>query len=50
MIPIANCDQYEIDDDDLLDNCYATSEAESEEDNDDFSMINPDLLDFFGYG
>ena len=35
---------HDIDLNDLLDN-YVVSESESDEDNDDFGMLNPDLLD-----
>ena len=38
--------RYEIDPDDLLDNYNPTSESESDnEDDNEFGMINPDLLD-----
>ena len=38
--------QYEIDPDDLLDNYNPTSESEFDnEDDNEFGMINPDLLD-----
>ena len=38
--------RYDLDPDDLLDNCYAASESDDDDkDDNEFGMINPDLLD-----